>query len=132
MLERNERLIKLVDKLYKQFLPTFYAKQRTALAKVPRYRLFGVSFTTIYVAKNFRTAYHRDTGNLPGVMTCLMPMGRFKGGALVLPRFRIAVAFKPGDMLLFNPQELHGNLPFKGQRLSAAFYCARWIADCVK
>jgi hypothetical protein len=84
-------------------------------------------FTTVYVAKNFRTAYHRDAGNLRGVMTCLLPMGEFSGGALVLPRFRIAFAFKPGDVLFFNPQELHGNLPFKGERLSAALYCGGWV-----
>jgi hypothetical protein len=32
--------------------------------------------------------------------------------------------------LLFDPQQLHGNLPFEGERLSAAFYCAGRIADC--
>jgi hypothetical protein len=32
--------------------------------------------------------------------------------------------------LLFNPQLLHGNLPFVGERLSAIFYCERRIAEC--
>jgi hypothetical protein len=49
-----------------------------------------------------------------------------------LPRWRIAFALQPGDLLLFDPQQLHGNLPFKGRRLSAAFFCARRIAKCGK
>lgn len=133
MLNGSKRLTKLLDQLYARYLPTFYAIQRAEVEKAPRCcRLFNTGFTTIYVAKNFRTAYHRDRGNLLGVMTALMPMGKFTGGELILPRWRIAIAFKPGDLLFFNPQEVHGNLPFEGERLSAAFYCARHIADCGK
>jgi hypothetical protein len=132
MLEGNERLIKLVDQLYRGQLREFYAKQRAVVEKAPRWRLWNTAFTTIYIAKNFRTAYHRDSGNLKGVMTALMPMGKYTGGELVLPRWRIAFALRPGDLLLFDPQQLHGNLPFEGRRLSAAFYCERRIADCGK
>jgi len=129
MLLGNEQLIKLADQLYKQHLPAFYAKQWVTVAKVPRYRLSNTVFTTIYVARNFRTAYHRDRNNLAGVMTCLMPMGSFEGGALVLPRFRIAIAFRPGDVLFFDPNQFHGNLPFKGERVSIALYCGGWVTS---
>ena len=50
-----------------------------------------------------------------------MALGGFTGGELVFPRWRIMIAFKPGDLLLFDPQQLHGNLPFEGERLSAIF-----------
>ena len=133
MLNGNKRLIKLLDKLYKRYLPTFYAVQRAEVERAPsRCQLFNTAFTTGYLAKNYRTAYHRDKGNLLGVMTALMPMGDYTGGELVFPRWRIAIAFKPGDVLFFDPQEVHGNLPFEGERLSAAFYCARHIANCGK
>ncbi len=132
LLDGNRPLIELVDALYRQHTPTFYAKQRAEVEKVPRWRLWHTAFTTIYIAKNFRTAYHTDSGNLPGVMSAIMPMGKFTGGELVLARWRIAIAFKPGDLLLFDPQQLHGNLPFEGERLSAVFYCERRIADCAK
>jgi hypothetical protein len=128
MLDGNRRLVQLVDELYKEYLPTFYAKQWAAVEKIPRWRLGHTVFTTIYIAKNFRTAYHHDTGNMRGVMSALMPMGQFTGGELILPRWRIAIAFTPGDLLLFDPQQLHGNLPFEGDRLSAIFYCAHRIA----
>jgi Oxygenase domain of the 2OGFeDO superfamily len=132
MLDSHERLIQLVNKLYKQNLPAFYEKQRTEVEKVPRWRLWNTVFSTIYLAKNFRTAYHKDSGNLRGAMTALMPMGRYEGGDLVLPRWRIAFALRPGDLLFFDPQQLHGNLPFEGERLSAAYYCERRIAECGK
>jgi hypothetical protein len=132
MLHRNKTLIELVDKLYRQYLGKTYAIQRAEVRKAPHFRLWRTVFSTIYLAKNFRTAYHTDSGNLLGVMTALMPMGNFTGGELVLPRWRIAFALKPGDLLFFDPQQLHGNLPFEGKRLSAAFYCARGIAECGK
>jgi hypothetical protein len=128
MLYRNRTLIQLVDKFYQQHRPNVYALQRAEVEKAPRFRLWDTVFSTIYLAKNFRTAYHTDSGNLLGVMTALMAMGNFTGGDLVLPRWRIAFALKPGDLLFFDPQQLHGNLPFEGKRLSAAYFCARRIA----
>jgi hypothetical protein len=130
MLDGNKRLIELVSKLYQEHLPKFYARQWAEVEKVSRWRLWNTVFSTIYVARNFRTAYHYDSGNLKGVMTALMPMGKFTGGELVLPRWRIAFALQPGDLLLFDPQQLHGNLPIHGERLSAAFYCVDRIAEC--
>ncbi len=132
LLDGNRPLIELVDALYRQHTPTFYAKQRAEVEKAPRWRLWNTVFSTLYIAKNFRTAYHTDSGNLPGVMSAIMPMGKFTGGELILARWRIAIAYKPGDLLLFDPQQLHGNLPFEGERLSAIFYCERRIADCGK
>ncbi len=45
----------------------------------------------------------------------------------MLPRFRIAIGFLPGDVLFFDPSQLHGNLQFKGERISMALYCGGWI-----
>ncbi len=129
MLQGNKQLIEFVDSIYRKHLPDFYAGQLREVMKAPSYRLWKTCFTTMYVAKNFRTAYHPDTGNLPGTLTALMPMGKFTGGELVLPRWRLAISFKPGDLLFFDSQQLHGNLPFDGERVSAAFYCAKSIRD---
>lgn len=131
MLEGNERLIKLVDELYKTYRPDSYERQRVEIEKVPMWRLWQTVFSTIYLARNFRTAYHFDSGNVKGVMTALMPMGTFAGGELILPRWGLAIGFRPGDVLFFDSTEiLHGNLPFQGSRLSAAYYCERNIANC--
>jgi hypothetical protein len=125
MLDGNRHLVKRVNQLYKRYLPSLYAQQRAVIKKAPHLR--HTAFSTIYVAKNWQTAYHPD-GNLPGGMTAILCMGRFDGGALVLPRWRLSFAYRPGDLLLFDAEELHGNLPFVGERMSAAFYCARSVA----
>jgi len=125
MLDGNRRLIELIDGLYRRNLPDVYARQLAALKKAWG-RLWATAFSTGYIAKNFRTAYHRD-GNWRGGMTCLTAAGDFSGGELVLPRFRIAFALRPGDLLIFDAEQVHGNLPIKGERVSLALYCGRWI-----
>jgi hypothetical protein len=130
MLDGNKRLLHLIDKIYQKFLPDQYRMQRAQVSKAPRFGLGQTCFTSIYVVNKLRTAYHLDTNNLHGTMTALIAMGDFTGGELVLPRWRIAFALRPGDLLLFDPQQLHGNLPLTGNRLSAAFYCMKSIVDC--
>jgi hypothetical protein len=126
MLEGNRELIELADRLYAEHSPIFHAQQMAALEKIP-WRLWQTSFTTFYALKNCATGYHRD-GNLKGGMTAITPFGKFRGGALILLRWRIAIPYLPGDLLIFNAEELHGNLPFEGDRLSAAMYCGRWVS----
>ncbi len=132
MLDRNELLIKRLDELYAQHMPSLHAIQRAEVEKAPRWRLGHTAFTTVYIVKRLRSAYHADRGNLRRVMSAMIPMGKFTGGELILARWRIAIAYKPGDLSLFDPQQLHGNLPFEGERLAAIFYCERRIADCSK
>lgn len=129
MLLRNKALIKLVDSLYAKHLRAFYGKQLAVVEKVPRCQLESTVFTTLYIAKNWQTSYHRD-GNLKGVMTAITPLGKFKGGALVLARWGVAIPYLPGDVLFFDAEQLHGNLPIQGARVSVTFYCARAIAKC--
>ena len=59
-------------------------------------------FTTITCNKSWRTAAHVDDGDLKdgfGVMCCL---GDFEGCDLVFPRYKIAVRYREGDVLLAN------------------------------
>jgi hypothetical protein len=93
---RNIKLIRRVNQLYAQHLPSFYAIQLAEVAKAGCCRIDGTVFSTIYINKGMRCAHHYDRGNLRGVMTALMPMGHFTGGELVLARWRRAIAFKAG------------------------------------
>ena len=72
-------------------------------------------FTTITVNKTFRTAAHRDAGDLHegfSNLTILTNGKRYSGGMLVLPEFRVAVNIRPGDLLLINNHfGIHGNTP---------------------
>jgi hypothetical protein len=130
MLEDNRELIELLDWQFKKHLPQFREKALTEIKKAPKQcRLLKTAFTSIYLLKSWSSRYHKDSNNLRGVLTALTPFGDFDGGELVLPRWAIAIALKPGDLLFFDPQQVHGNLLFKGKRISAAFYCARRVAD---
>jgi len=84
MLLGNEKLTQLLDQLYKRQLPIPYAKQLAAVEEnASRWRLWKTSFTGVYVAKNFRTAYHRD-GNLKGAMTAITAARQFHGRCIGL------------------------------------------------
>src|SRR6202007_161381 len=99
-------------------------------------------FTTITCNKSWRTAAHVDKGDLKegfGVMCCL---GDFEGCDLVFPRYRTAVRYREGDVLLANVHEVHGNTPLRNvdgsvpeggrepERLVCVFYFQEKMEQC--
>ena len=99
---------------FKQLLPERFAKQKEACDKMdPKFIIPGTVFTTATVNKTFRTAAHRDAGDLNegfSNLTVVSNNGKYKGGYLVLPEYRVAVNIRPGDLLLINNHEgIHGN-----------------------
>jgi hypothetical protein len=78
-------------------------------------------FTTITVNKSWPTAAHIDSGDLKegfGVMCCL---GEFDGCDLVFPRYKTAVRYREGDILLADvANQVHGNTPLLKPDGSAA------------
>ena len=99
-------------------------------------------FTTITCNKSWRTAAHVDKGDLKegfGVMCCL---GDFEGCDLVFPRYRAAVRYREGDVLLANVHEVHGNTPLlkpdgtipqvgrEPERLVCVFYYQEKMDQC--
>jgi hypothetical protein len=101
---------------FHSLLPERFAKQMEAIAKLdPSFYVPNTPFTTITVNKNFRTAAHRDAGDLHTGFSNLTVVAKdndYDGGYLVLPEFRAAVNIRPGDLLLINNHEcIHGNTP---------------------
>jgi hypothetical protein len=99
-------------------------------------------FTTITCNKSWRTAAHMDIGDLKqgfGVMCCL---GDFEGCDLVFPRYRAAVRYREGDVLLANVHQVHGNTPLlnpddtvprvgrEPERLVCVFYYREKMDQC--
>lgn len=80
-----------------------------------RFRIDGTVFTTLTVNHNWRTACHRDAGDLTtgfsNICGVTGPEGKgWRGGQFILPEYRIAINLQPGDMLLVNNHEgIHGN-----------------------
>lgn len=111
--------IRKLDKCFSILLPKRYAAQRAAANKLdPKFTVGGDTvFTTLTVNKTFRTAAHRDAGDLSEGFSNLgvISTGKdFTGGYLVLPEYRVAVNIRPGDLLLINNHEgIHGNTPIE-------------------
>jgi len=100
---------------FKELLPWRWGNQKEAADKLdPRFLVPETVFTTITVNKTFRTACHRDAGDLDSGLSNLLVLGsgEYTGGYLVFPEYRIAVDVRPGDLLLVNNHEIiHGNTP---------------------
>jgi thymine dioxygenase len=95
------------------------------------------TFSSIAVNQNFQTAIHTDQGDLKGSFGVLMcfKRGDFTGGELIFPKFRVAVDFREGDVLLADVHEAHGNTPILGEpgeftRMSCVFYFRERILHC--
>lgn len=116
---------------FKQFLPKRYAAQMEAAGKIDaRFLVPGTPFTTVTVNKTFRTAAHYDVGDLNDGLSNLLTLsndGKYSGGYLIAPEYRVAVNPRPGDLLLINNHEvMHGNTPIVceegSERISLVVY----------
>lgn len=116
---------------FKELLPWRWGNQKAAADKLdPRFLVPETVFTTITVNKSFRTACHRDAGDLNEGLSNLLVLGdgEYTGGYLVFPQVRIAVNVRPGDLLLVNNHEvIHGNTPIilnheNAERISIVCY----------
>jgi len=130
--ERYEKCYPFMRNLSEQFenlLPKRYAVQKACADKIDsRFLVAGndTPFTTVTVNKNFRTAAHRDAGDLHEGFSNLTVVAngdqQWTGGYLVLPEFRVAINIRPGDLLLINNHAgIHGNtelLPPEGKTLA--------------
>ena len=119
--DKYEGCYPFMRKLAKKFEELLPNRHKAQVAQANRldeqFRVAGreTPFTTITVNKNFRTAAHRDAGDLTEGFSNLSVIAKdkeWKGGYLVLPEFRVAINIRPGDLLLINNHEgIHGNTP---------------------
>lgn len=118
--ELSYPFLRQLSKGFQELLPDRWATQMAAADKLdPGFRVPGTPFTTITVNKNFRTAAHRDAGDLASGFSNLTVVAKgtnYDGGYLILPEIRAAVNIRPGDLLLVgNHDWIHGNTPITGE-----------------
>lgn len=107
--------VKTVDKLYAELCPTHYDKQiKIAKATNRNYVIEGTSFTTVTVNRNFQTAVHKDSGDLPDGFgnLCVYREGHYEGAYFCLPEYRVAIDMQNTDLLFVDVHKWHGNTPF--------------------
>jgi len=105
-------MVREVNDLFKQSVPERHRIQSLHVDKTTKdFVIPGTVFTTLTVNKNFRTACHKDAGDLEDGFSCLSVIrkGVYKGGNLVLPAWRIAVKLDTYDVVMFDAHEFHGN-----------------------
>jgi hypothetical protein len=108
--------MKQLSKGFKELLPYRWNVQMAMTSQIdPSFHIPKTPFTTITVNKNFRTAAHRDAGDLAAGFSNLTVVAKdndYSGAYLVLPEVRAAVNIRPGDLLLVaNHDYIHGNTP---------------------
>jgi hypothetical protein len=124
------KLVQEVDDVFKVWIPDRATAQLAVVQQAPGWQVHGTAFTTITVNRNFRTAYHTDRGDLKAGFSCLTTLGKFSGGLLVIPRYRVAFDTKPGSVLMMDAHEFHGNTQITGDRVACVLYCREKIAKC--
>jgi len=94
---------------YKDLLPDQYNSQMER-AKINNYHIPETPFSTITINRNFRTALHKDSGDFGG-WACLSVLeeNKYSGGLFVMPKFKVAIDMRHGDLLVANVHEYHGN-----------------------
>ena len=98
-----------ISKSYEELMPDRFASQMER-AKINDYHIKDTPFSTITVNRNFRTAVHKDTGDFGG-WACLTALeeNKYHGGYFVLPKFKVAIDMRHGDLLVCDVHQYHGN-----------------------
>lgn len=102
-----------IGNLFAEHVPDRFAVQMGKVnATHPDWRIGDTPFTTITVNNTYPTGVHTDAGDLEEGFSTLAVIrrGRYTGGNLVFPEYRIAVDMKHGDVLLMDAHEWHGNV----------------------
>jgi hypothetical protein len=95
-------------------------------------------FTAVTCNQNWRTAAHIDSGDLKHGFGAMCSFGNFEGCDLVFPRYKVAVRYREGDVLLADVgNQVHGNTPLlnpdgtvpKGKRVPERLVCVFYFQD---
>ena len=124
--EKCMNSINKTDQFFKELLPNRHAIQKKVCDTIdPQLRIGNTAFTTVTINNNFRTACHRDAGDLKegfGNLSCT-GKGEWDGGYTILPEYRVGAKLNPGDVLIMDVHQIHGNTPIreKGTGREAVF-----------
>jgi len=131
-------LIKEIDKLYKQYIPENYVKQKKKANQTP-FHIADTAFTTVTTNVNYQTTVHRDKGDdVEGFGNlAVIEHGKYKGGETCFPQYGIGVDVRTKDIIYMDVHQPHGNLPIElesddAKRLSIVCYLRKSIWDQTK
>lgn len=148
--EASIALFEAANEVFKREVPIRWAGQAAAMEQLGEdWRIGNTVYTTLTINRDFRTAAHRDVGDLcecyetPGVN---IPKGfsnllvldngkQYQGFYLCFPEFRVAVDIRAGDMIMMNAHRIHSNSPAFAyeedfERMSVVMYFRESMISC--
>ena len=141
-------LFQAAANVYKNELPIRYTGQMEAMQRLgPDWQIGDTPYTTLTINRDFRTAAHRDVGDLcEGYEDSPNPVGfsnlivldngkEYDGFYLCFPEFRVAANIRAGDMILMNAHRIHSNSPAFNheegfERMSVVMYFRDAMLNC--
>lgn len=137
-------IISQMSALHQEMDPARHAKQLAFVKEQvnPAYHINDTAYTTVTVNRNHVTHIHVDKGDFKGGSGAMLIVGEggFRGCELCFPRYGVGVELAPGDVLICDVHEWHGNLPLLhdaeetsiSQRLSIVAYVREKLALCTQ
>ena len=129
-----------ISELYKELCPEHYTIQKKyCVATNQSYIIGNSAFTTVTVNKNFRTALHKDSGDLSKGFGNLIAYreGDWSGSYFILPEFGVGIDLHNGDCLFVDVHRWHCNTeyinfnPENGdKRISFVMYYREQMISC--
>jgi len=105
-------LLQQTSSLFEKYVPDRFSNQKQFCDSThPDWVIPGSVYTTLTINKNFRTAAHKDAGDLETGFSNMFVIreGIWTGAHLVLPNWRIGVKLDSLDFIMFDAHEFHGN-----------------------
>jgi len=103
-----------VDGVLLEQMPDVYARHLERISLHPEWRIPGTALSTVTINVNYESCFHLDTGDFKDGYSCLsvVEIGKYDGGYFVMPKHRIAIDVREGDVLLCQSHvDVHGNAP---------------------
>lgn len=131
-------LFQTISDLFRAYVPERYKIQMDVVNKTQQEWIIpGTPFSTVTVNNTYPTGVHKDAGDLPEGFSnvTVIRKGRYSGGYLTFPEYRIAVDLQDGDSLLMDAHEWHGNVKMDlesddAERISVVCYYRTKLAQC--
>lgn len=141
-------MMETASRIFAENLPGRWKGQYDCASQLdPHFRIGDTVYSTVTINRSFRTACHRDAGDLcedganqPSPrgfsnLTVLTNGKSFDGFYLAFPEYRAAVNIQEGDLIMMNAHKIHGNTPMitceEGfERLSVVLYFREAMLDC--
>jgi len=129
-------LIRAINGQFKKLVPDKY-KIQYKRAQETKFVIKNTAFSTITINYNWRTALHKDAGDLKDGFGNLVILeeGDYEGGELGFPQYKVAVNVRNGDFLAMDVHEWHCNTKIKSKtkdytRLSLVSYLRENMIKC--